>query len=244
MLSVTHSSVGQYEQSIAEMKDVLVIRKRLYGSHHPAYGETVGNLGSIYVDIDDYIQAEPLLEEASRIREATVGKDNVYYWYTVNNLAALKSRMGDHEGAIRLEKELLARMGKVSPQTDLYASTLGLLATDYFYTNRYEQADSAYSANLTLVEKMVGKNHLRYSNNVHGRAVLYERAGRFDDARKLYQEAVAICQASVGSQNDQYLAKATQLAGLYVKMGQYASADSMYARLIPTSKQLGGAFVH
>jgi hypothetical protein len=242
VLSATYSSVGQYEQAIAGLKQVVAIYDTLLGKSSGQYAEAISNLGSVYVDVDDYVQAEPLLEEALRIREIKFGKDNLLYWYTLNNLAALKSRMGSYEQAISMEKDLLKRMEKEYQKSGLYISTLMLLGGDYFYKKQYELADSVFAAGKSLVEKIVGKNHLRYSNILNGQGHVREQAGQFAEARMYYEESVAICQHSIGVQNDQYLSAANQLAGLYVKMGQFVKADSIYAALIPLSDQVMGRY--
>lgn len=242
VLSHTHLSIGEYELAITEMQQVLRIRAKLYGRNHSLYGESASNLGSIYVDIDDYIKAEPLLEEALRIREATFGKDNMNYWFTLNNLAALKSRMGDYEKAIAMENDLLSRMQNGDQQTVIYLSTINLLAGDYYHLKQYKQADSVYRVAQNLVVKAVGKNHLRYSENLEGQTALHEQTGDLEEAEKLCRQAVEVCQRSIGIQNDPYLSKANQLATIYVKLGKYTMADSMYAALVPLSKQVMGRY--
>ncbi|GAB3983288.1 CHAT domain-containing protein [Spirosoma terrae] len=242
VLSLTHSSMGQYEQAIAEMQQVLSIRSKLYGQQHPLYGESASTLGSMYIDLDDYVKAEPLLEDALRIRGAAFGTDNINYWFTANNLAALKSRMGDYAKAISIEQDLLNRMKVEHQQTAVYLSTLNLLAGDYFHIKQYQKSDSVYAVAQTLVEKVVGKNHLRYSENLEGQTLLHEQLGELEEAERLCREAVDVCQRSIGIQNDPYLSKANRLARIYVRQGQYIKADSIYAALIPLSDQVIGHY--
>ncbi|WP_020607210.1 CHAT domain-containing protein [Spirosoma spitsbergense] len=242
LLAVTHLAVGQYEQAITEMQKVLVIRERIYGKEAEPYAEAVGNLASIYIDIDDYIQAEPLLETALSIREKTVGKDNVHYWYSLNNLIALKSRMGDYDQSIVLANDLLARMNKADQQDGLYVSTLGLLSGNYVSTKQYQRADSAYRVNLALVEGLVGKNHIRYSDNLRGLAEVVEQTGRFPEAESLYREAITACQVSIGVETDQYVDCSIQLAELLARSKKYTEADSIYKALKSLSERVLGTY--
>lgn len=242
VLAGIHSSTGNYELAIAEMQQNLAIRAKLYGENHPLYGESASALGTIYVNADEYIKAEPLLEASLRIRETTFGKDNMNYWFAANNLAALKSRMGDYKQAIALETDILGRMQTDYQQTVVYFSTLNLLAGDYFHLRQYQQADSVYTVAQLLLEKTVGKNHVRYSDTLEGKTVLHEQTGELAEAEKLCKQAVDVCQRAIGIQNEPYLSKARRLVVIYARTGQYAKADSAYTGLIPLSDQVMGRY--
>ncbi len=241
-LAGIHSANGKQELAVAEMQQVLSIRAKLYGENHFLYAESASTLGTLYVNVDEYIKAEPLLETSLRIRETTFGKDNMNYWFAANNLAALKSRMGDYRQSVALETDILSRMQADYQQTAVYLSTLNLLAGDYFHLKQYQKADSVYTVAQLLLEKAVGKNHLRYSENLEGKTVLREQTGELTEAEKLCKQAVDICQRTIGIQNDPYLSKARRLATIYTRTGQYAKADSVFAVLIPLSDQVMGRY--
>lgn len=63
---------------------------------HPETAAALYNLGFLFKKIADYAKAEPLYQEALRIRQRVLGSENPSTVLSLNNLAALYCNTGKY----------------------------------------------------------------------------------------------------------------------------------------------------
>ena len=67
---------GQYAQAEPLYKQALAIREKIFNPDHPAIGESLNNLASLYYDQGQYADAEPLYKRSLEIAEKTYGSNH------------------------------------------------------------------------------------------------------------------------------------------------------------------------
>ena len=72
------------------------ILRRACGEEDPDYARGLNNLGSMYLQVGDYVHAEPLLRRAMEIRKRALGENDLDYVRSLQDLAMLYHRLGDY----------------------------------------------------------------------------------------------------------------------------------------------------
>ena len=143
-------------------------------------------LAGIYRDRSQYSDAEPLLQRAVRMREASDGLETAELIPSVDSLAYVEFGLQKYPEAEALYKRLLGLWQKnASADHPMVALTLDKMAEFYAFQHRYDEAETAATAALALRAKTyVG------SLNQTGRVLLME--AKMDDAEDLYRRTAQI----------------------------------------------------
>ena len=143
-------------------------------------------LAGIYRDRSQYSDAEPLLQRAVRMREASDGLETAELIPSVDSLAYVEFGLQKYPEAEALYKRLLGLWQKnAGADHPMVALTLDKMAEFYAFQHRYDEAETAATAALALRAKTyVG------SLNQTGRVLLME--AKMDDAEDLYRRTAQI----------------------------------------------------
>lgn len=173
----------------------------------------MNNLAAIIVRRGRYDEAEPLLENALRAREASLGPAHEETLVVVGNLAALLRYRGDLKRAERLalraHRGRVQELGEGHVNTAVAASNLALCKLD-----RGEHGEAQRLARLALqgARSAVGVNHpLALQMQVHLALVLANAPGEawLDEAEELGADALSAHEQQSGRAHvDTLLAKA------------------------------------
>eukprot|EP00967_Tisochrysis_lutea_P103235 scaffold155753_cov37-Tisochrysis_lutea.AAC.2 len=80
-----------------------------YGHGHHEYATAMNNVATLYQALGRFGEAEPLLEQASKIQQRTLGHDHPHTVASLSNLATVYEAMGQTERA-RAMQSLVAQM--------------------------------------------------------------------------------------------------------------------------------------
>ncbi|MFQ5526072.1 MAG: protein kinase [Thermoanaerobaculia bacterium] len=232
-MAKVYRATGRYAESLAELRPLLVNHPRPDEAHRElafSYEEAGdlkaaerslrsavalrsdhwqhwNSLGGFLVRMGDYPQAR-----AAFARASSLAPDGVSWplW----NLAAVRLREGDFEGAIEAFEEL------EEPIED--AKLAGNMGTAYFFANRLEEAEKCYR----LAVKLEPGDPLKHGNL----ADLYLRRGREAEAQAEYRSAMAlVAEALADSPNSNELRISQALYA--AKAGECSLASSLADRL-------------
>jgi len=143
-------------------------------------------LAGIYRDRSQYADAEPLLQRAVRMREASDGSDAAELIPSVDSFAYVEFGLKKYPEAEAAYKRLLGLWEKnAGADHPMAALTLDKMAEFYAFQHRYEEAENAATAALALRAKAYIA-----SLNQTGRVLLME--AKMDDAADLYSRTVRI----------------------------------------------------
>ena len=177
----------------------------------------------------EYAKAEPLYQEALRIRQKVLGPEHPDTALSLNNLGTLYQDMGEYAKAEPLYQEALRIRQKVlGPEHPDTAESLNNLAALYWAMGEYAKAEPLYQEALRIRQKALGSEHPDTAASLNNLAVLYWAMGEYAKAEPLLQEALRIWQKALGPEHPYTAQSLDNLGSLYQSMGEYAKAEPLY----------------
>jgi tetratricopeptide (TPR) repeat protein len=146
----------------------------------------------LYWAIGDYAKAEPLYQEALRIRKKVFGNEHPNTALSLSNLGSLYYSMREYSKAQPIYQEaLLIRrkvLGREHPETALSLNNLALLYQDM---GEYAKAESLDQEALRIWQKVLGAEHPEMVTSLDNLALLEFDLGRIEEATALALQASA-----------------------------------------------------
>jgi CHAT domain-containing protein len=190
-------------------------------------------VGSLYRLSGSLSHAEPLIQRALAIHEASLGKSHPDVASSLNNLANLYYDQGLYGRAEPLYQRALAiREASLGNSHPRIADALNNLALLYTYQGLYGRAGPLYQRALAIREASLGNSHPDVASSLNNLANLYTDQGLYGRAEPLYQRALAIREASLGNSHLDVASSLNNLASLYKDQGLYGRAEPLYQRAL------------
>jgi len=191
----------------------------------------LNKMAEVYYANAEYKEAEPLIERALNIDEASLGKDNLKVAIHLNNLAQLYQDTNRLKEAEPLMKRALnideASFGKDHPNVAIALNNLAML---YYATNRLKEAEPLMKRALNIDEASLGKDHPDVAKDLNNLAQLYQATNRLKEAEPLMQRALNIDEASFGKDHPNVARDLNNLAVLYEATNRLKEAEPLMER--------------
>ncbi len=146
-----------------------------------------------------YVEAEPLLQQALALYEQQHGKEHVDTAVALGTLAWLYKAQGKYAEARQLYQGTLSileqQLGPGHPET---ATSLNNLASLYDVQGKYAEAEPLYQRALAIREQQLGPTHHSTAQSLNNLAALYRVQGKYAEAEPLYHRALATCEQVLG----------------------------------------------
>jgi hypothetical protein len=196
---------------------------------------------SVLRDLARYEEAEPVLRQCLRLREAKSGRDSPGVAVVLNNLALLlkdTNRMPEAEPLLRRalaidEKSFGPDHPKVGVQLNNLASLLNA-------TNRLPAAEPLYRRALAIVEKSYGPEHPDVAVDLNNLALLLQNTNRPSQAEPLHRRALAIDERSYGPDHPNVAIRLGNLASLLKATSRLAQAEPLHRRALAIDEKSYG----
>jgi CHAT domain-containing protein len=144
-------------------------------------------LGFVCSALGDFPCSLRAYETSIAITRKISGNESADLVSPLNNLGALKYRMGDIEGSVVAGEEALAISYKVTPHDEHIGILENNLGSNYLKLQNFEKAIEHLKRAADLVEKLYGPDS-PLDMQVHSNlANLYSRTGQFPEAWKAYE---------------------------------------------------------
>ncbi len=185
-----------------------------------------------------YREAEPLYEQALKIKRKMLGEEHPDTARSLNNLALLYVRQGKHgeaeplyEQALKIKRKML---GEEHPDT---AAILNNLAVVYKDQKRYKEAELFLKQALEVNRKVFGEEHPSIASSLNNLAELYEGQGRYREAEPLYEQSLEISRKVSGEEHPDTARSLNGLALLYIRQGRYEEAEPFLKQTLAICEQ-------
>ncbi len=227
-LGNSYEALAEYAESHKQFQRAYDLRSRSLGADHEATLEALVALGYLYLEQEDYDQAERLLTRSLRGFQARFGFNDLH---TVNVriiLARLdqdRGRFQQAEHALRDSLKALETMP--AGQEALILSTKSLLASVLDGLNKRGEAESLRREVLEQRRLLLGSDHPDTLIAMANLAELYCRQGRLKEALELLEQARDINLAKLGTDHPHTLESISKLAIVYLNMGQLDRAEPL-----------------
>ncbi|MEO0559378.1 MAG: serine/threonine-protein kinase [Bacteroidota bacterium] len=152
-LSALRADQGDLDNAIVAQIEALELVKEAFGDEH--YKVVIGhiNLGSMYVDAQDYAEAEQTLGEGLELGTRTLGADHPYLGYMQNHRARSLDGLGRYAEAEAAVRRALVIWGEAYPDDVLLlADGQSTLATILQHQGRLEEAEGLLRTALVAYE--------------------------------------------------------------------------------------------
>jgi tetratricopeptide (TPR) repeat protein len=231
---------GKFQEGIPIAERAVEVAKRLRGLESPETADALNNLGLLFKKIGDYAKAEPLYQEALRIRKIldTESRDVAT---SLNNLGLLYQAMHEYAKAEPLLQEALRIRQKVlGPEHPIVALSLDNLARLYWVMDERAKVEPLFQEVVRIRQKVLGSHNPLTAESLNNLAELYVTMGDYAKAEPLLQEAVRIRQKVLRSEDSATVRTLGNLGVLYRKMGDYTKAEPLLKEALRISQKVLG----
>jgi CHAT domain-containing protein len=207
---------------------------------HPAYVNSLSNLGEFYRNGRQFEKALPLFQQSIAISKKTHSEQHPAYANIMNNMASLYIETGQYEKALPFSEQALAIYKNVYGEKHLdYAMTLAWIAQIYYYMAQYEKALPLSEQAIAIQRIIVGDQHPDYATSLNNLAVLYRDMGQNEKAISMYNQALKIYAKAPGEERGNAITLGN-IALSYLDMGQHDKALPLFTQALTIRKKIFG----
>lgn len=195
------------------------------------------SIGSSYVALGLYDQAQPLQEQAYSIRKKEFGNDNLDVAQSATSLALVMRAQGkfDQEEAL-LREALAVRQKLVGENNPLVGETLANLGECLYLQSRTQEAEpllrKAIAVSRENSDVIAGaRNYL---------ALVLEKKGSYQEATRLLRSAAEISAGNEGTDSPSYLTAMHNLAGALSDLGNLSEAEATERKVLEIRQRVSG----
>jgi eukaryotic-like serine/threonine-protein kinase len=229
------------EVTVAEMlADAAKRVERLSGTPE-LEGELRTTIGTTYLSLGLYQEAEPHLLRALEIQRTRFGPDRPELARATQNVANLQERKGDMVGAERLYRRALDLARRQPGRDD--SVTAGLL--DDIGRVRQAQGDLEGAERLerealAIRRRVLGERHADVAASLNNIAVVLGQGGKYAAAESLHREALRIIRDVRGADDAEVAQAQSTVAGILAWQNKHEAADSFFLPSLATKRRLFG----
>lgn len=184
------------------------------------YAQGIGNLGSLYYQIDDMGQAKSYFEEALAIyRKYAAGKGGEAF--VLNNLALIYKRDSNYQKALDMYNDVLEIEKAIYEEnmTPTIMTTLHNKAAVLGQMKKYKEAEEIYIELKDSIKKSQGTENLRYASTLNALAILCSETGRNQELDSLMRTVLNIRGSLLGNRHPDFIIALHNLGKYHKEMG-------------------------
>jgi len=186
-------------------------------------------IGSAYIDLSSYADAQLQLERALTLRRGQLGENNPATVATMGSLAAVYEREGKLTEAEPLYVKVLeANRRLLGEEAKNTLKTMTGLAVTYAGEGKFDQAEKLFSRALPLEQKVFGKDDLQTLRTMGNLATVYYYQHKYALSEEVLLKNLEAKRRALGEDSPETLDTETNLAGNYVDRGDYDKAEPLY----------------
>lgn len=230
---------GRAGEVMANTREIVAIRKRALGEHHPAYAAALNNLGRLLWAQGDLTDARSLLEQALAIEKEILTDSHPDYAKSLDNLALLVKAQGNLDEAERLFRQALAiRKEALGDKHVDYAYALDNLGKLLLAKRDFTQARRLFQEAMAVRKEASGEFSSDYAASLINLALIEEYNGERTAAKRLIQQALAI--RAINDRGAEYGNTLDDLASTLQELGDLEGARQLLERTLVFRKDSAG----
>jgi serine/threonine-protein kinase len=198
-------------------------------------------MGRVYHNLGLYAQANPLIDSALVLRQATLGAVHPAVASSLNSAAELRFTLGDYDSSRVLFHHALALRRRLLPAGDpAIAETLAGLASLESDAGEYEAAEPLFREALAIDRATYGDAHLAVANGLANLGSVLRRKGDYDGAEPLLRESLAMRRRLLGEDHVDVGQSLNALARLLFLQGRHAEAEAFAREELAVHRKVFG----
>jgi len=184
-------SLGTFEKSLVQHKEVLAIREALLPLNHPKIGGSLGNIGNIYTAVGGYSKALEYHFRALAIWSNLFDPKHPQKSFTLNNIGIVYNELGNYEEASKyLTRSLTAKQESLGNEHSHVATTLLHLATSQLNLGRTSAAFSSINEAIHIFKLHNMTHHPKYELALRVLANIQVEFGQSSDAIRILNDSI------------------------------------------------------
>lgn len=223
---------GKYEEALKYRKELLTLRKKIYGDESIEVAWALNKLGRNFEKVDNLDDALNNLKEAERIITQSNSKDVICESEIYNNLGIVLRNKGEYEEAMNYHrKSLLIRQKTYGNESPDAARSFNNIGAILWAKKDYEGALAYHQQALKIKERTLGIYHRSTASSYYNIGTVLAKIGNYFEAIKYFKIAIDIFEKVLGTKHPTTLFCYGSILGNYVKINEYASAEKCLLKL-------------
>ncbi|HEU0178664.1 MAG TPA: serine/threonine-protein kinase [Blastocatellia bacterium] len=218
------------EKVLRELKDQPAVQAKL-----------LDTIGQLYQSIGLYDRAQPLMEEALKLRRQALGNESPDVATSLNHLGEVGRLKGDYARSEPLFREALAMrrklLGDESKDVAESLHKMGVLLVD---RGSFGEAESLLREALALRRKLFGDETAEVADSLHSLGRLMWRTGKLHEAELLYRQALNLRRKVYGADHPSVAHSLNNLAITLQEQGDLRGAETIFREALAMRRKLLG----
>ncbi len=228
--------------SVRDVLEQAIVRAEAWNEQPAVKAQMLDLVGRVYLELGDYEQARPLLDEALAMRERLWGREHEEVAETLTNLGHLLRGTSDYDEAEAQYREALAiRRTVFGTEHPDVALSLGHVSSVLGDKGEYETAEALQQQALTMQRRLLGENHLTIASSLSSLALLEQEQGDFDSAEARYREVLAMKRQQLDPEHPEIAQTLTNLGNLLRLQRAHDEAETMLREALAIKTKVYGA---
>lgn len=245
----TYMRTQAYYQQVEPLYlQALAIRNQLLAPLHADIAHSLQNLALLYNELDNYEQAEVLLNRALAMVQQTAVDDPLAKASILTCLAHVYDNQGRFDLSKPLYQQALGiyqmplgtRKQTSKLQDPAVATCLSSLGWLYFVQGEYSQARPLLLAAVTMRQQLLGPGHPDVAQTLNQLAELSRVQGTYAQSALLLQQTLSIREQALRADHPDFAQSFNALGKLSLAQGLYEQAEAFYRRALAVSEQAFG----
>ncbi|MBS1791791.1 MAG: serine/threonine protein kinase [Acidobacteria bacterium] len=198
-------------------------------------------IGELYQRIGVYDRAQPLLEEALKLRRQMLGAENPVVAESMNHLAALAYLRGDYAGSEAKFRDVLAMRRRLLGADHLeVADTMNSYGSVLVALGKLDEAEPLLREALALRRKRLGEEHVDVATSLTNLGRLSSERGNFAQAADYYRQTLAIYRKLYGEEDPHIADSLNNLAAMLQEQEKFQEAVTLFREALALRRKLLG----
>ncbi|MCH9647155.1 MAG: serine/threonine-protein kinase [Deltaproteobacteria bacterium] len=241
-LGRSYKALRLYERSEESLEAALQLRQAVFGPHHEAVAQSLGELAHLRLAQEDVVQAEALGRQALEMRRDLLGEVNLPVAESLNDLGEILLADGrPREAEVLLLEALEMRRKLVGPEHRAILESYFELAFLHREEGNFERAIELYRKALPLARKLLGDGHLETILLVNDYGFALREMGEPGASEELFREAIAGFEALLGEDHPWVLISQANLARQLRDEGRFSEAESLLQGVLEARRRIFAA---
>ncbi len=239
-LGGVYHQLGQFDKANAMIEAGLNERRNLRELSAADIGESEIALGLLRSDQARLNEAERLVRSGlARVTSALPPRDPAVV-KAITALGEVLEIKGDYKQGIALMEAAVRTQDEPGRDTPELAGALEELANHYFYSGRYNDADSFNQRVLAMYRRLYGEEHPKVSAVLVNLGAAQQERGNYAEAERYHRQALAIVEKFYGPAHAETAASLTQIARALVFENRSDEAARLLRRALEIRERVYG----
>jgi tetratricopeptide (TPR) repeat protein len=198
-------------------------------------------IGSTYLDLGLYAEAQREIERAVDLRRRVLGEEHPDTLRSLVSLANTIRAQGKYQEAEALYARVLRVQQRVlgEDHPDTFA-TMNDLAHDYHDETKYPESLALLTRVMDIQRRKLGAEHPETLRTMLNLAAATRDLGKYPEAEDLFQKVLGIQRRTLGEEHPETIATLNQLALEYREAGKFPQSEALLVQSLALRRRVLG----